>query len=122
MRAREFIIESRTEDFAGLKMRVRQDPYELVVSALDGDWGAKELGYVVMRKGDGNEIEADDLMVFDKYRGQGIAKAMYDYLKSKGYKILKSPDVTQISDQGKESGEHFWAKNRGEETVWENRK
>ena len=122
MKITEIILESetgRTEDFAGLKMHVRQDAYELIVSALDGDWGAKELGYVVMRKGDGNELEADDLMVFDKYRGQGIAKAMYDYIKSKGFKIMKSPDVTQISDQGKESGEHFWQKNRGEETVWE---
>ena len=52
----------------------------------------------------GNDLEAQDMHVVAKYRGQGIAKAMYDYLKSKGYKIIKSPDVTQISDQGKESG------------------
>lgn len=120
MKITEILVESdRTEDFAGLKMRVKQDAHELIVSALDGDWGAKELGYVVMNKGDDNELDPQDLMVFDRYRGQGIAKAMYDYIKSKGYKIIKSPDVTQIADQGKESGEHFWQKNRGEETVWE---
>jgi hypothetical protein len=44
---------------------------------------------------------------------------MYDYVKSKGYEIHKSYDVTKIADQGKESGEYFWQKNRGEERIWE---
>jgi putative chitinase len=111
MRAREFIVEdneSRTEEFHGVHMKLRDDGYEVVASALD-DWG-REMGSVVFNKGDGNELDPQDLLVIDKYRGQGIAKVMYDY---------KSYDVTKIADQGKESGEYFWQKNRGEERIWE---
>jgi len=120
MRAREFIVEdneSRTEEFHGVNMKIRDDGYEVVASALD-DWD-REMGSVVFNKGDGNELDPQDLLVIDKFRGQGIAKVMYDYVKSKGYEIHKSPDVTKIADQGKESGEYFWQKNRGEECVWE---
>jgi GNAT superfamily N-acetyltransferase len=120
MRAREFIVEdneSRTEEFHGVHMKLRDDGYEVVASALD-DWG-REMGSVVFNKGDGNELDPQDLLVIDKFRGQGIAKVMYDYVKSKGYEIHKSYDVTKIADQGKESGEYFWQKNRGEERVWE---
>jgi GNAT superfamily N-acetyltransferase len=120
MRAREFIVEdneSRTEEFHGVHMKLRDDGYEVVASALD-DWG-REMGSVVFNKGDGNELDPQDLLVIDKYRGQGIAKVMYDYVKSKGYEIHKSYDVTKIADQGKESGEYFWQKNRGEERIWE---
>lgn len=120
MRAREFIVEdneSRTEEFHGVNMKIRDDGYEVVASALD-DWD-REMGSVVFNKGDGNELDPQDLLVIDKYRGQGIAKVMYDYVKSKGYEIHKSYDVTKIADQGKESGEYFWQKNRGEERIWE---
>ena len=120
MRAKEFIVEdneSRTEEFHGVHMKIRDDGYEVVASALD-DWG-REMGSVVFNKGDGNELDPQDLLVIDKFRGQGIAKVMYDYVKSKGYEIHKSYDVTKIADQGKESGEYFWQKNRGEERVWE---
>lgn len=120
MRANEFIVEnnkSRTEEFQGVHMKIRDDGYEVVASALN-DWG-NEMGSVVFNKGDGNELDPQDLLVIDKYRGQGIAKVMYDYVKSKGYEIHKSYDVTRIADQGKESGEYFWQKNRGDERVWE---
>jgi hypothetical protein len=120
MRAREFIVEdneSRTEEFHGVNMKIRDDGYEVVASALD-DWD-REMGSVVFNKGDGNELDPQDLLVIDKFRGQGIAKVMYDYVKSKGYEIHKSYDVTKIADQGKESGEYFWQKNRGEERIWE---
>jgi hypothetical protein len=120
MRATEFIVEdneSRTEEFHGVHMKIRDDGYEVVASALD-DWG-NEMGSVVFNKGDDNELDPQDLIVIDKYRGQGVAKVMYDYVKSKGYEIHKSPDVTKIADQGKQSGEHFWKKNRGDERVWE---
>ena len=120
MRASEFIVEdneSRTEEFQGVHMKIRDDGYEVVASALD-DWG-NEMGSVVFNKGDDNELDPQDLLVIDKYRGQGVAKVMYNYVKSKGYEIHKSPDVTKIADQGKQSGEHFWKKNRGDERVWE---
>ena len=62
---------------------------------------------------DGDVLVADQLEVDERYRGQGIAAAMYDYAKSQGYTVEKSDDLTT-------DGEHFWNKNRGEENVWEN--
>jgi predicted nucleotidyltransferase len=61
---------------------------------------------------DGDTLEADMVEVDERYRGQGIAAAMYDYAKSQGYTIEKSSDLTP-------DGDHFWNKNRGEEPVWE---
>ena len=61
---------------------------------------------------DGDVLVADQLEVDERYRGQGIAAAMYDYAKSQGYTIQKSPDLTP-------DGEHFWNKNQGDKTVWE---
>jgi predicted nucleotidyltransferase/GNAT superfamily N-acetyltransferase len=62
---------------------------------------------------DGDTLEADMVEVDERYRGQGIAAAMYDYAKSQGYTVEKSDALTP-------DGEHFWNKNRGEEAVWEN--
>ena len=62
---------------------------------------------------DGDTLEADMVEVDERYRGQGIAAAMYDYAKSQGYTIEKSSDLTP-------DGDHFWNKNRGEQAVWEN--
>jgi len=61
---------------------------------------------------DGDTLEADMVEVDERYRGQGIAAAMYDYAKSQGYTIEKSSDLTP-------DGDHFWNKNRREEPVWE---
>jgi ribosomal protein S18 acetylase RimI-like enzyme len=61
---------------------------------------------------DGDTLEADMVEVDERYRGQGIAAAMYDYAKSQGYTIEKSSNLTP-------DGDHFWNKNRGEEPVWE---
>jgi adenylate kinase family enzyme/GNAT superfamily N-acetyltransferase len=61
---------------------------------------------------DGDTLIADQLEVDERYRGQGIAAAMYDYAKSQGYTVEKSDDLTP-------DGEHFWHKNRGEQAVWE---
>lgn len=62
---------------------------------------------------DGDTLEADMVEVDERYRGQGIAAAMYDYAKAQGYTVEKSDDLTP-------DGEHFWTKNRGEQAVWEN--
>ena len=62
---------------------------------------------------DGDTLIADQLEVDERYRGQGIAAAMYDYAKSQGYTVEKSDDLTP-------DGEHFWNKNRGEQAVWVN--
>jgi hypothetical protein len=53
-----------------------------------------------------------DLEVDERYRGQGIAAAMYDYVKSLGYKIRRSGQQT-------DAGAGFWAKHRPSQNVWE---
>lgn len=120
MRAKEFTddyTEYPIEEFQGVPLKLIVDPWQVTVTAYD-DWNEK-IAHAYLSVGDGNELDPRDLMVYDRARGQGIAKAMYDYLKHKGYKVVKSPDVTKIKDQGTQSGEHFWKKNRGDKTVWE---
>ena len=114
MRAREFITESRTVEFQGLTIRVHKKPYGLKVEALD-EWGSKVLGYVEFDSdcAHGKELDPQDLRVDDKYQGQGIAKIMYDFVKSRGYTINRSWDQT-------DAGAGFWDKHRGEGVrVWE---
>ena len=114
MRAKEFIYESR-EDFEGITIEMTKHGHQLVVNALKlDDWGNKKLlGFVFFNIGDGKELDPQELEVIDQYRGQGIARVMYDYVKSKGYKIIRSYDQ---SDDGK----YFWNKHRGEDVrVWE---
>jgi GNAT superfamily N-acetyltransferase len=111
MRAKEFIYESR-EDVEGMTIEMTKHGHQLVINALD-DWGNKLLGFVIFNIGDDNELDPQELEVMDQYRGQGIARVMYDYVKSKGYKIVRSYDQT-------DDGKHFWDKNRGEDArIWE---
>ena len=112
MRAIEFITESKTVEFEGLTLKITKNGHELMVDALD-DWGNKVLGHVTFNIGDGKELDPQDLKVDDKYQGQGIAKVMYDYVKSLGYTINRSWDQT-------DAGAGFWNKHRGEDVrVWE---
>lgn len=111
MRANEFIVESR-EDYEGMTIEMNKYRHQLVINALD-DWGNKLLGHVIFNIGDGKELDPQELEVVGRYRGQGIAKAMYDYVKSKGYTIIRSWDQT-------DAGKGFWDKHRGEDVrVWE---
>jgi hypothetical protein len=58
-------------------------------------------------------VDPQDLFIKDKFRGQGIAKIMYDFVKSKGYKIQRSWDQT-------DAGAGFWNKHKGDDVrVWE---
>ena len=112
MRAREFVTEAKTVDYEGLTLKVSKNDHELMVDALD-DWGNKVLGHVKFNIGDGQELDPQDLRVDDKYQGQGIARVMYDYVKSLGYTINRSWDQT-------DAGAGFWNKHRGEDVrVWE---
>jgi len=121
MRAKEFIIEYKmgtVEDFEGVDMKLEISKLgAIVVKALD-DWG-NVIGRAHFNDMDGDFIEAQSLWVEPEARGQGVARKMYDFVTSHGYEIHRSPDLTKIKDQGKQSGEHHWQKNRGEETVWE---
>jgi ribosomal protein S18 acetylase RimI-like enzyme len=70
------------------------------------------VAYVKFVKED-KELYPQDLWVHDDYRNRGIAKSMYDYLKSEGYEINRSHDQTK-------AGAGFWDKHRGEDAyVWE---
>ena len=112
MRAREFVTEAKTVDYEGLTLKVSKNDHELMVDALD-DWGNKVLGHVKFNIGDGRELDPQDLRVDDRYQGQGIARVMYDYVKSLGYTIVRSHDQT-------DAGAGFWDKHRGEDVrVWE---
>jgi len=109
---KEDVKEANTVEFEGLTLKVIKQGHELVVDALD-DWGNKVLGHVKFNIGDGRELDPQDLHVDDKYQGQGIARVMYDYVKSLGYTIVRSWDQT-------DAGAGFWNKHRGEDVrVWE---
>jgi hypothetical protein len=106
------VTEAKTVEFEGLTLKVIKQEHELTVDALD-DWGNKVLGHVKFNIGDGKELDPQDLRVDDKYQGQGIARVMYDYVKSLGYTINRSWDQT-------DAGAGFWNKHRGEDVrVWE---
>jgi GNAT superfamily N-acetyltransferase len=114
MRAQEFVTERKKsrEDFKGMTIEMVENGHVLVINALD-DWGNNVLGSVAFNIHDNNELDPQDLKVDERYQGQGIARAMYDYAKSKGYKIHRSYDQT-------DAGKGFWDKHRGEdERVWE---
>ena len=112
MRAKEFVVEYKTEEYNGLRFSTDIKNGQLIVRALD-DWGTNELGHVVFNIGDQDELDPQDLEVDDRYQGQGIAKTMYDYVKTLGYEIHRSWDQTP-------AGAGFWNKHRGADTrVWE---
>ena len=109
---KEDATQAKTVEFEGLTLKVIKQGHELIVDALD-DWGNKVLGHVKFNIGDGKELDPQDLRVDDKYQGQGIARVMYDYVKSLGYTINRSWDQT-------DAGAGFWNKHRGEDVrVWE---
>jgi GNAT superfamily N-acetyltransferase len=114
MRAREFVTEAKTtrEDFEGTTIEMVKNGHVLVINALD-DWGNNILGSVAFNIGDDNDLDPQDLKVDERYQGQGIARIMYDYAKSKGYEIHRSYDQT-------DAGAGFWDKHRGEDVrIWE---
>lgn len=98
------------EQFHGVTMKLKVDAHEVIVQALD-DWD-NVMGHARLNVGDLDELDPQDLSVDPRYQGQGIAKVMYDYLKSHGYEIHRSYDQT-------DAGAGFWNKHRGEERVWE---
>ena len=113
MRAKEFIVEYK-EKYQGLTFEMIEDGDDgLTVKAYD-QFG-KEVAYVIFEIGPNDILDPQDLEVNSKYRGQGIAKTMYDYITMHGYQIHRSYDQT-------DAGSHFWDKHRGEKRVWENRK
>ena len=101
------VAEGR-ENYNGLNLLLQKDDEELFVKA---SAGGKELGHVLFVI-DGDTLSPQDLEVDERYRGHGIAKTMYDYVKSKGYKIRRSGQQT-------DAGRGFWTKHRPEQNFWE---
>ena len=108
MRAREFLPE-RTEPYQGLDLEMEFDEDEIWVTARDAS--GRELGHVLFVD-TGDELVPQDLEVEERFRGQGIARAMYDWVKSKGYRIRRSNSQTR-------AGAEFWNRNRPGENEWE---
>ena len=97
--------------------KVKDDEYvddnddENIVAQVTATSNGKELGHVLFSI-DGNTLLPQDLEVDERYRGQGIAKVMYDYVKSLGYQIRRSGQQT-------DAGAGFWGKHRPSQNVWE---
>jgi len=110
MRATEFITEeTKAVKFNGLVLKYAFNDHALIMKAFEQ---GSPIAYVKFVKED-KELYPQDLWVNDDYRNRGIAKSMYDYLKSAGYIINRSHDQTV-------AGTRFWDKHRGEDAyVWE---
>ena len=100
--------EEGRENYNGLNILLQKDDEELFVKA---SAGGRELGHVLFVI-DNGYLMPQDLEVEERFRGQGIAQTMYDYVKSKGYKIRRSGQQT-------DAGAGFWDKHRPEQNVWE---
>lgn len=124
MRASEFITEYK-EHFNGINLSLevqKDDEYvddedtENQVVFVKATANGKDLGYVIFsieQDSRGRVLVPQDLEVEERFRGQGIAKTMYDYVKSKGYRICRSGQQT-------DAGAGFWDKHRGEDArIWE---
>lgn len=113
MRAKEFIIEYKeypTREYGGVTFTMKEKDGQLIVRALN-DYGIS-VGHVIFNM-DGKILDPQDLTVASKYQGQGIARVMYDYIKSLGFTIERSWDQTP-------AGKGFWDKHRGEDVrIWE---
>lgn len=103
------LVEARVR-YEDLVLDYRIDGANVDIRAIvDG----KQIGYVIFNR-DGKLLIPDDLAVDAEYRGRGIAKKMYDWVKSlpQGFRIIRG-DQTSM-------GKKFWDKNRGEGVnVWE---
>jgi GNAT superfamily N-acetyltransferase len=94
--------------FRGIDISMERDDDEIMVRA---SAGGKQLGSVLFVEYDGY-LMPQDLEVDERFRGQGIAQAMYDYVKSRGYRIRRSGQQT-------DAGAGFWSKHRPGKNIWE---
>ena len=96
------------ESFDGIEISLEKENDEIMVTATAN---GKELGQVLFVEENGYLLP-QDLEVDERYRGQGIASTMYNYVKSQGYKIRRSGQQT-------DAGAEFWSKHRPDQNVWE---
>ena len=119
MRAQEFV-----QDFEGMDMSleiqkdddyVDDDDTDNQVIVVRASSHGRELGQVLFTMdydSQGLVLNPQDLEVDERFRGQGIARAMYDYAKNLGYRIRRSGQQT-------DAGAAFWQKHRPGQNVWE---
>lgn len=101
--------EAKAVKYNGLILKYAFNDSALIMKAFES---GNPIAYVKFVK-ENKELYPQDLWVNDDYRNKGIAKSMYDYLKSAGYIINRSHDQTK-------AGTGFWDKHRGEDSyVWE---
>lgn len=101
--------ETTTEHYNGIEISLEKEDDEVMVTAMMAN--GREMGHVLFIQ-EGDYLMPQDLEVEERYQGQGIAATMYDYVKSKGYKIRRSGQQT-------DAGAGFWNKHRPEQNVWE---
>ena len=119
MRAEEFIFEHAVQDYSeysrefnGLDMSVQLNNRtgNLTVMAYDD---GQLLGQVLFKLHGGTKLYPWQLEVQPQFRGKGVAKTMYDFVKGEGFTIHRSTYQT-------DAGSGFWDKHRGKSsTVWE---
>jgi predicted chitinase len=103
------IIEG-TEDYEGMQLRLSKSDDGVAIRALAG---GKELGMAEFFFDNEGRLDPQTVWVDERYHGQGIARVMYDYLKNKGYTIIRSWDQT-------DAGKGFWDKHQKPGAkVWE---
>jgi len=102
-------VKEDTEHYNGIEISLDQEDDEIMVKAMMAN--GREMGHVLFVD-EGDYLMPQDLEVDERYQGQGIAATMYDYVKSKGYKIRRSGQQT-------DAGAGFWDKHRPEQNVWE---
>ena len=106
MKINEIIKEST----GGLDLKVSKNSEGVAIKATSG---GKQLGHAEFFFDDEGNLDPQSVWVNERFHRQGIAKTMYDHLKSLGYTIIRSWDQT-------DAGKGFWDKHRGEDvTVWE---
>jgi len=96
------------ENYQGIEISIEKENDEIIVKALSN---GRELGHVLFVD-EGEYLMPQDLEVDERYRGQGIARIMYDYVKSKGYRIRRSGQQT-------DAGAGFWDKHKPGKNIWE---
>jgi GNAT superfamily N-acetyltransferase len=102
-------VKEDAEHYNGIEISLEKEDDEIMVTARLPS--GRELGHVLFVQ-EGDYLMPQDLEVEERYQGQGIAATMYDYVKSKGYKIRRSGQQT-------DAGAGFWGKHRPEQNVWE---
>jgi len=102
-------VKEDTENYNGIVISLDKEDDEIMVKAMTAN--GREMGHVLFVQ-EGDYLMPQDLEVEERYQGQGIAATMYDYVKSKGYKIRRSGQQT-------DAGAGFWDKHRPQQNVWE---